>query len=240
MTTQQSVHHMLHYPLVRMTCTQKHTHTHKYTHWSDCDKSLAVGEKMLFQGGLNSKTAWVTRSLLTWMSAHRTKHTKIYRLLHTDFPPPDITEQSSDKYTPQISHWSITHRCSLRTRGTRHPSLARGALHRKERKRGKLQSFSDIEDTHHYHGWQPLPWFQEYQVCHLFHQYPADPERAGRWLSRLFWHTFWKLLCVGHTLKCNTHILSLFANRTLWALDTSAALQKTSKSTSVFSQSTSE
>lgn len=26
----------------------------------------------------------------------------------------------------------------------------------------------------------PLPLFQEYQVCHLFHQYLADPEKSKK------------------------------------------------------------
>lgn len=48
-----------------------------------------------------------------------------------------------------------------------------------EQMKNKLPSFTEIELSHH-HGWHPLPLFQEYLVCHLFHQYPADPEKVGK------------------------------------------------------------
>lgn len=41
---------------------------------------------MLFQGGLNFKTVWVIGSLLTWMRAQKTKHTKIYGATSCWFP----------------------------------------------------------------------------------------------------------------------------------------------------------
>ncbi len=96
-----------------------------------------------------------------------------------------IAEQSSDKQIPPppLLHRRITHRCSLRARRTRHPSLAGAALQERKQKKNKLPSFTEIEVARHYRSWQPLPWFQEYQVCHLFHQYPADPEKASRWVS---------------------------------------------------------
>lgn len=165
---------------------------------------------MLFEGGLNSKTAWATGSLLTWRSAQKTKHTKIYSRPHVGFPclcveenklAPNVVWVTTSIYrraylhVPLVAlqnnktdflplHWRITHRCSLRTRRTRHPSLARTTLQEREQEKNKLPSLTEIEPSHH-HGWQHLPLFQEYLVCHLFHQYPADPEKAAKQISGL-------------------------------------------------------
>lgn len=104
MTTQQSVHLMLHYPLVRTTCTQTLPHTQGYriTRWSDCDKLHTVGGTMLFEGGLNCKTARATGSLLTWNGAQKTKHPKIYSRRCVTFP---VCVWSRTNWPPTWPEW---------------------------------------------------------------------------------------------------------------------------------------
>lgn len=77
----------------------------------------------------------------------------------------------------------------------------------------------------------PIPLLQEYQVCHLFHQYLVDPEKRKEKKNQsmkedtgFIWH-------ISLTTNCAcvcvfTHVLSFFANCSLWALDASATLQE--------------
>lgn len=134
-----------------------HTHAGvQAARWSDCDKWRAVGGRTVFQGGLNSKTVWATGSLLTWKGARETKHSKIYRWHHASTPtcPPPFCVLVGLRRTNWPATWSKEHRackdgghlhvlrlvllnpivkvntycCSLRTRRTRHPSLAKSTL----------------------------------------------------------------------------------------------------------------
>lgn len=66
-TTEQNVHLTLHYPAVELRRTQASARTPPFTHWSDCDESLAAAAAaVLFQGGMRSKAARATGSAVTW------------------------------------------------------------------------------------------------------------------------------------------------------------------------------
>lgn len=124
----------------------------------------------------------------------------------------------------------ITYCCSLRTRRTWHPRLPRSTLHTREMFWKKVFKSSFIYFLSFHVAGTSLLWFQVLQVCRLFHQYLADPEKAGRRVSglHLSFGTVNKHMATNKP-SVFTHIYSFFANCTLRSLNASAALQKKSK-----------
>lgn len=133
----------------------------------------------------------------------------------------------------------ITHRCSLRTRRTGHPGLTGATLHKWEQKKNKLMFLFFFTSDWSYSSLSLLAHTyldSRNARCAIF---PINTRQTLKKQADesvdFIWHTLpststtvaWK------NKSAFTHILSLFANCTLWALDTSAALQKIKKSASV-------
>lgn len=76
----------------------------------------------------------------------------------------------------------ITHRRSLRTRRTRHSGLARSALQDRRNRDGDWESWPGLNllISSVITAGYSLPLFQEYQVCHLFHQYLVNPKKREK------------------------------------------------------------
>lgn len=128
----------------------------------------------------------------------------------------------------------ITYCCPRRTRRARYSRLPRSPLHKiqRKKKRRRLNMCPFFQTLIVTAAGARLPWFQECQVCHLFHRYPEDPGIAGgRCIKGLYLARSLKTSANTQT-RGFTHILPLFANGPLWALDASAALQKTNVSAS--------
>lgn len=176
---------------------------------ADCDKWRAVGGRTVFQGGLNSKTVWATGSLLTWKGAQKTKRSKIYRRHHAATPAcphPPFCFLVGLRRTNWPTTWSEEQQALKKTGSFacalagiiepgRQSNHSPPLLESREDQASRLGQGHPAGQTKHRYlveSWlglnlltslfvagYPLPLVQEYQVCHLFHQYLVDPEKRA-------------------------------------------------------------